>query len=132
MSASLFSLEGRIALVTGGSRGIGKMIAQGFAAHGAKVYISSRKADQCAQTASDIGAISLPGDISTVEGAQRLAAEFVALEQSLDILVNNAGGIWMAEFDSYPEKGWDKVVDVNLKAPFFLTQAFTAIGRGTA
>ena len=123
----LFSLEGRIALITGGSRGIGRMIAAGFLAQGAKVYISSRKAQVCDQAASELAAlghcVSLPADVSTVVGAQALATAFAAHEQQLDILVNNAGAAWGAPFDDFPESGWDKVVDLNLKAPFFLTQA---------
>lgn len=123
----LFSLEGRVALVTGGSRGIGRMIAEGFLRHGAKVYISSRKADACDRTAAELSAIgpctSLPADVSTVAGAQGLATQLTAREPKLDILVNNAGAAWGAPLDEFPEQGWDKVVDLNLKSPFFLTQA---------
>jgi NAD(P)-dependent dehydrogenase (short-subunit alcohol dehydrogenase family) len=123
----IFSLEGRTALITGGSRGIGRMIAEGFLAHGARVYISSRKAAACDQTAAELAAlgtcISLPADVSTVDGAKALAAAFAAREGQLDILVNNAGAAWGAPFSDFPESGWDKVVDLNLKAPFFLTQA---------
>ena len=123
----LFSLAGRIALVTGGSRGIGRMIAEGFIAQGAKVYITARKAAACIETAkqlSDHGTcIALPIDVSTVEGAHALADAYRAHEKSLDILVNNAGAAWGEAFDTYPEKGWDKVVDLNMKTPFFLTQA---------
>ena len=128
MALDLFSLKGRVALVTGGSRGIGKMIAEGFLAQGAKVYISSRKAAVCDAVAADLSAnggvcISLPQDISTVEGAQTLARRMTELEPKLDILVNNAGAAWGAPFDEFPESGWDKVMDLNLKSPFFLTQA---------
>jgi NAD(P)-dependent dehydrogenase (short-subunit alcohol dehydrogenase family) len=123
----LFSLEGRVALVTGGSRGIGRMIAEGFLRHGAKVYISSRKADACDRTAAELSAlgpcISLPADVSTVDGAEALAVAMMAREAKLDILVNNAGAAWGAPFDDFPEHGWDKVVDLNLKSPFFLTRA---------
>jgi len=128
MALDLFSLKGRVALVTGGSRGIGKMIAEGFLAQGAKVYISSRKAAVCDAVAAELSAhggecISLPQDISTVEGAQTLAHRMTELEPKLDILVNNAGAAWGAPFDEFPESGWDKVMDLNLKSPFFLTQA---------
>lgn len=123
----LFSLQGRVALVTGGSRGIGKMIARGFLQQGAKVYISSRKTIDCETTARELSAfgtcIALPADVSTVEGARALAAEIGLAEKSLDILVNNAGAAWGEAFETFPEKGWDKVMDLNVKAPFFLTQA---------
>jgi 2-deoxy-D-gluconate 3-dehydrogenase len=123
----LFSLAGRTALITGGSRGIGKIIARGFIAHGAKVYISSRKAPACIETAEELSrdgdCIALPQDVSTVEGAKALAEAYGKHESKLDILVNNAGAAWLAEFDAFPESGWDKVLNLNLKSPFFLTQA---------
>ena len=128
MALNLFSLEGRTALVTGGSRGIGKMIAAGFLAQGAKVYISSRKPGACDATAAELSeaggeCISLPQDVSTVEGCQALAKALGEREERLDILVNNAGAAWGAGFEEFPEHGWDKVMDLNLKSPFFLTQA---------
>jgi NAD(P)-dependent dehydrogenase (short-subunit alcohol dehydrogenase family) len=123
----LFSLKGRTALITGGSRGIGRMIAEGFLAQGAKVYISARKAAACDQTAAELSAlgpcVSLPADVSSVEGVKALVAAYSQHEDQLDILVNNAGAAWGAPFDEFPESGWDKVVDLNLKTPFFLTQA---------
>ncbi|WP_066726494.1 SDR family oxidoreductase [Sphingomonas pituitosa] len=123
--SSLFRLDGRVALVTGGSRGIGRMIAEGFVASGAKVYVSSRRAEACAETAAALGpnAIPLPHDVSTVEGCRALAADLAEREPRLDILVNNAGAAWGEPFESFPEKGWDKVMDLNVKSPFFLTQA---------
>ena len=137
MANDLFSLQGRVALVTGGSRGIGRMIAAGFIAQGAKVYISSRKADVCQKTAAELSkgggtCIALPVDTSTVAGAKELAKAFGAREPKLDILVNNAGAAWLEKFDVFPEKGWDKVMDLNLKAPFFLTQALGAALRAAA
>jgi 2-deoxy-D-gluconate 3-dehydrogenase len=131
MATDLFSLEGRTALVTGGSRGIGRMIAAGFIERGAKVYISSRKAADCEETAAALSkgggiCIPLPQDISTVDGCKALAARIGEAEASLDILVNNAGAAWGAEFEEFPESGWDKVLDLNLKSPFFLTQALHA------
>ncbi len=124
----LFSLEGRRALITGGSRGIGRMIAEAFLAAGAKVYISSRKADQCDATAVELDArfgscVSLSQDLSTVTGCQMLAERYCEREDGLEILVNNAGASWLADLDVFPEKGWDKVLDLNLKSPFFLVQA---------
>jgi 2-deoxy-D-gluconate 3-dehydrogenase len=125
MASNLFSLEGRTALVTGGSRGIGKMIARGFIEQGAKVYISSRKAEACEATAAELGpnCVPLPQDISTNEGVGALVAAYQAKEPKLDILVNNAGAAWGAPFEEFPESGWDKVMNLNLKSPFFLTQA---------
>ena len=123
----LFSLQGRVALITGGSRGIGRMIAEGFLTQGARVYISARKAAVVDKTAHELSAlgfcVAIAADVSTVKGAQALAAEFAAREEKLDILVNNAGAAWGAPMAEFPESGWDKVVNTNLKAPFFLTQA---------
>ncbi|MBJ2159690.1 SDR family oxidoreductase [Variovorax sp. IB41] len=128
-TTQLFSLKGRTALITGGSRGIGRMIAEGYLAQGARVYISARKAAACDQTAKELSAfghcVSLPADVSTVEGAQALVAAYSKHEDALDILVNNAGAAWGAPYAEFPESGWDKVVDLNLKTPFFLTQALT-------
>ena len=122
---TLFRLDGRIALVTGGSRGIGKMIARGFVAQGAKVYISSRKAENCDETAAELGemCIPLPQDVSTVDGCRTLAKAYAEHEGKLDILVNNAGAAWGVPFEEFSEHGWDKVMDLNVKSPFFLTQA---------
>jgi NAD(P)-dependent dehydrogenase (short-subunit alcohol dehydrogenase family) len=132
---SLFSLEGRVALVTGGSRGIGRMIAEGFLAAGcARLYITARKASDLKLTASKLGdrAIALPGDLSALGGIEALAAEIAAREERLDILVNNAGAAWGASFDEFPEGGWDKVMDLNLKAPFFLTQKLHPLLKAAA
>ncbi len=124
-TGKLFRLDGRVALVTGGSRGIGKMIAAGFVAQGARVYVSSRKAEACAETAAELGenCIALPQDIGSVAGCRALAAALAEREDRLDILVNNAGAAWGVAFEEFPEAGWDKVMDLNVKSPFFLTQA---------
>jgi len=125
---SLFSIRGKIALVTGGSRGIGEMIAAGFLANGAKVYISSRKADVCNATAARLSetyggeCISLPANLSELDGIDALVAALREREDHLDILVNNAGVSWGAPIDEFPEIGWDKVMDTNVKGVFFLTQ----------
>ena len=131
---TLFTLEGRVALVTGGSRGIGKMIVEGFLAQGAKVYISSRKAEVCDAVADELGenCISLPMDVASVEGCKALAAKFGEHEEKLDILVNNAGVAWGMPFEEFPESGWDKVMDLNLKSPFFLTQALHTLLKKAA
>jgi NAD(P)-dependent dehydrogenase (short-subunit alcohol dehydrogenase family) len=139
MFKDLFSLQGRIAVVTGGSRGIGKMIASGFLSHSAaKVYITARKATACEATAKELTAqyggecIALPIDISSLAGIDTLATEIRKREPKLDILVNNAGAAWGADFDEFPESGWDKVMNLNLKTPFFLTKALAAPLRAAA
>jgi len=132
----LFSLKGRTALVTGGSRGIGRMIAEGYLAAGARVYISARKAEACDQTAKELSAlghcVSLPADVSTMDGIRGLVDAYAKHEDSLDILVNNAGAAWGAPYEAFPESGWDKVVDLNMKTPFFLTQALTPMLKKAA
>jgi 2-deoxy-D-gluconate 3-dehydrogenase len=138
--SNLFSIEGKTALVTGGSRGIGEMMAAGFLSHGARVYISSRKAEVCDATAQRLGeeyggeCISIPADLSGVPGAQALAAELAEREDKLEILVNNAGVSWGAPLEEFPETGWDKVMDTNVKGVFFLTQKLLPLLRaaGTA
>jgi NAD(P)-dependent dehydrogenase (short-subunit alcohol dehydrogenase family) len=139
MFEDLFSLRDRVALVTGGSRGIGKMIAAGFLAYGAaKVYITARKAGPCEETAKELTAeyggecIALPIDISTMAGIDMLAGELGKHEKRLDILVNNAGAAWGSAFDEFPESGWDKVMNLNVKTPFFLTKALAAQLRAAA
>lgn len=133
-TSKLFRLDGRVALVTGGSRGIGRMIAAGFVAQGAKVYISSRKAAACEETAAELGpnCIALPQDVSTVDGCRALAAQLGEREGGLDILVNNAGAAWGVPFEQFPEAGWDKVMDLNVKSPFFLTQALHPMLKAAA
>jgi NAD(P)-dependent dehydrogenase (short-subunit alcohol dehydrogenase family) len=134
----IFSIRGKVALVTGGSRGIGEMIAAGFLAAGAKVYISSRKADVCDATAERLAAtyggtcISLPADLSQMSGIESLAARLAEKESRLDILVNNAGAAWGAPIESFPEVGWDKVMDTNVKGVFFLTQKLLPLLRKAA
>jgi len=134
----LFSIKGRTALVTGGSRGIGEMIAAGFLANGAKVYISSRKAEACDATAKRLSeayggqCVSLPADLSRMDGVVSLAAQLAEREQQLDILVNNAGAAWGAPIEEFPEVGWDKVMDTNVKAVFFLTQKLLPLLRASA
>lgn len=133
---NLFDIQGRVAVVTGGSRGIGEMIATGYVENGAKVYVSSRKADACAEVAeklSKIGTcVALPFDLGTMAGVTGLAAELAKREPKLDILVNNAGASWGAPIDEFPESGWDKVMDVNLKGVFFLTQKLLPLLRKAA
>ena len=124
----LFSVDGKIVLVTGGSRGIGEMIAAGFLANGAKVYISSRKAEACDAAAQRLVAehggecVSVPADLSGLEGIDAVVAEISKHEDHLDILVNNAGVSWGAPLAEFPEKGWNKVMYTNVKGVFFLIQ----------
>lgn len=124
----LFSVKGKVALVTGGSRGIGEMIAAGYLENGAKVYISSRKKDQCDATAQRLSerygaeCISIPANLSELSGIEALVSELSSREKHVDILVNNAGVSWGAPLDEFPEIGWDKVFDTNVKGVFFLTQ----------
>ena len=132
----LFSVQGKTVLVTGGSRGIGLMIARDLVESGARVYISSRKAAVCASAARELSAggtcMALPADLSRREECVRLAAGFGARETSLDILVNNAGATWGAPLDQFAEAGWDKILDVNLKGVFYLTQAMLPLIRAAA
>ena len=125
---NLFSVEGKIVFISGGSRGIGEMMAAGFLANGATVYISSRKAEVCDATAERLTAeyggkcVSIPADIATLEGIEAVVAKFREHEDHCDILINNAGAAWGAPLEEFPEMGWDKVMDVNVKSVFFLTQ----------
>ncbi|HWA91760.1 MAG TPA: SDR family NAD(P)-dependent oxidoreductase [Rhizomicrobium sp.] len=132
--SDLFSLAGKTALVTGGSRGIGLMIAKGFVEAGVKTYISSRDAKACAEAQAALGAscIALPNDLGRTEGVKALADAIKARETKLDILINNAGAAWAEPIDQYSEKGWDKVMAVNLKAIFTLTQALLPLLRAAA
>ncbi|HWN99232.1 MAG TPA: SDR family oxidoreductase [Blastocatellia bacterium] len=127
----LFSIKGKVALVTGGSRGIGLMIARGYVEAGAKVYISSRKKEVCDQVAEQLSAIgtciSIPADVSTNEGCKHLVSELSAREQALHVLVNNAGAAWGAPLEEYPESGFDKVMDTNVKSIFFLTRDLVSL-----
>ncbi|MFT7394952.1 MAG: NAD(P)-dependent dehydrogenase (short-subunit alcohol dehydrogenase family) [Candidatus Azotimanducaceae bacterium] len=124
---SLFGLSGKVAIVTGGSRGIGYMIAAGLVANGVKVYITARKAAACDAAAAELSehgeCISIPGDMSTPEGIDAFVAAVTAQEDQIDILVNNAGAAWGAPLGEFPAIGFDKVMDINVKAPFMLTQA---------
>jgi NAD(P)-dependent dehydrogenase (short-subunit alcohol dehydrogenase family) len=134
--AELFSIRGKVALVTGGSRGIGEMIARGYVAAGARVYISSRKAEACDELAAELSEVgecrSLPADLSTPEGCHDLARRLADLEPKLDILVNNAGAAWGAPLGEYGADGFDKVMDLNVRAVFLLTQALAPQLRAAA
>jgi NAD(P)-dependent dehydrogenase (short-subunit alcohol dehydrogenase family) len=124
----LFSIAGKTAVVTGGSRGIGYMIAHGYREAGARVYITARKAEQLEAAAEELSGIgecvAIPADLSTQEGLDLFANDVSSREESLDILVNNAGAAWGAKIDDYPASGFDKVLDLNVKGVFELTKRF--------
>lgn len=132
----LFGVAGKTVVVTGGSRGIGLAIAEGFVRAGARVYICSRNAEVCdaaAKQLSEYGEChSIPADLSTVDAAKEFAAALAGREQKLDVLVGNAGAIWAETLDDYPESGWDKVFDLNVKGMFFLVQALVPLLRAGA
>jgi NAD(P)-dependent dehydrogenase (short-subunit alcohol dehydrogenase family) len=137
MIESLFSMQDKICVVTGGSRGLGAFMAQGFLEAGAKrVYITARKAEACITAAKELSqygeCIAIPSDIATSEGLQTLVTELMSREQHIDVLVNNAGTGWGAPFGQFPEKGWDKTMDINAKSPFFLTQALAPLLKKNA
>ena len=123
---NLFSVQGKVAVVTGGSRGIGAMIARGFVENGVKTYITARNEEVLLATAAELSAhgecIAIASNLSTVEGLTAFANDIKAREEKIDILINNAGASWGAAIDEFPEGGWDKVMDLNVKSIFFLTQ----------
>ena len=131
----LFDISGKTALVTGGSRGIGEMIAAAFLANGVKVYISARKADPCDQKAEELSktfgseCISIPADVGSMDGIIKLTDEIKAREDNLDFLINNAGAAWGEKIDDFSESGWDKVMDLNVKGMFFTTQKLLPLLR---
>ena len=127
----LFNVEGKVALVTGGSRGIGAMIAEGFVKNGVKTYITSRKSEQCNNKADELSkfgeCISIPADLTDMNEIDKLVNYIKENEKQLNFLINNAGAAWGASFDDFPENGWDKVMDTNVKSVFFLTQKLAKI-----
>jgi NAD(P)-dependent dehydrogenase (short-subunit alcohol dehydrogenase family) len=122
----LFDVSGKVALVTGGTRGIGLMIAKGLVQAGVKTYVVSRKAEACAEAEAELKqygeAVGIAADLSSSKQVDAFAEEFLRREPKLHILVNNAGATWGAKFGEFPESGWDKIMDINLKSIFFLTQ----------
>ena len=130
---NLFSVEGKVAVVTGGSRGIGEMITSGLLANGAKVYISARKAPALIEKAKELSelydaeCIALPCDLSSLEGIESFTNILKEKEGKIDFLINNAGAAWGEPFENFSESGWDKVMDLNVKSIFFLTQKMTPL-----
>jgi len=135
---NLFDVSGKVAVVTGGSRGIGAMIARGFVENGVRTYLTARKEEELNATAQELSAlgecIAIPSNLGTLEGVSAFADAIREREEQLHILVNNAGATWGAEFDEFPESGWDKIMDLNVKSLFFLTQQLAGALRaaGTA
>ena len=127
---NLFNIQDKVAVVTGGSRGIGEMIAAGFLANGAKVYISARKAPALVDKAKELSdkynqeCIPIPCDLSSMNGIEEFTNEIQNKEKGIDFLINNAGAAWGEPLESFSEGGWDKVMDLNVKSLFFLTQKF--------
>jgi|TARA_B110000902_G_scaffold267179_1_gene358843 NAD(P)-dependent dehydrogenase (short-subunit alcohol dehydrogenase family) len=137
MFEQLFSMQGKICVITGGSRGLGSFIARGFLEAGAKrVYITARKEAACIEMATELSnigeCIAIAADVASSEGMMLLAQELIKRETHIDVLVNNAGTGWGAPFGQFPENGWDKVMDINVKSPFFLTQALTPLLKNNA
>ncbi|GAC1581406.1 MAG: SDR family oxidoreductase [Candidatus Dormibacteria bacterium] len=134
--AELFSVAGQVALVTGGSRGVGLMIARGLVDAGVRVYITARKQEACDAAAAELSqrgeCFSIPADLATRAGAERLHSGLAAREERLHILVNNAGAAWGAPIDEYSEEGFDKVMDTNVKGVFFTTQLMLPLLRAAA
>lgn len=126
--SDFFSVKGKVAVVTGGSRGIGHMIARGLVESGVRVYISARKADACNEVQKELSAIgeciAIPADLGTLAGVEHLVAEVGKREKKLHLLVNNAGATWGAPLTEFPDSGWDKVMAINVKGPFHLTVKF--------
>ena len=122
----LFSVRDKVVVVTGGSRGIGEMIARAYVENGARVYITARNAAVCDGLAAELSkfghCVSIPADLSKMDEIERVAVALEAHESRIDVLFNNAGASWGATFDTFPESGWDKVIDLNVKSVFFLTQ----------
>jgi NAD(P)-dependent dehydrogenase (short-subunit alcohol dehydrogenase family) len=133
---NLFDLSGKVAVVTGGSRGIGAMIARGFVENGVRTYITARKEQELMATADELSAlgecIALPSNLGSLEGVSAFAASIRERESALHILVNNAGATWGAPVEEFPESGWDKVMDLNVKSLFFLTQQLLPALRAAA
>lgn len=130
MIQDLFSVAGKVCVVTGGASGIGRMIAQGYVEAGATVYIASRKADVCAEVAAELAELGtchgIGGDLSSEAGCQALADAIAEREPAVHVLVNNAGATWGAPLEEYPDSAWDKLYQVNVKSPFTLTRALLA------
>ena len=132
----LFGVAGKSVLITGGSRGIGKSIAEAFVKAGARVYVCSRDVDACNDTARELSAFgsctAMACNVASADDRRRLATDMAKREKSLNVLINNAGAIWAAALADYPESGWDKVFDLNVKGTFFLVKEFAPMLQAAA
>ncbi|KAL1792532.1 hypothetical protein ACET3X_009039 [Alternaria dauci] len=132
-NSSLFDVKGKVVLVTGGAKGIGRMISEGFVQNGATVYISSRDAKACEQACKELNALGkgkadfIAADLYKEDAAKNIADELKKRAGKLDVLVNNSGSNWGESFDKYPSAAWDRVLNLNLKRVFQLTQAVTPL-----
>lgn len=131
LHSSLFDVAGKTVLVTGGSSGIGEMIATTFARQGARVIIAARKPDRLAAAVERIGRIGdvrgIPADLSAEESIRTFVDELGAATAQLDVLVNNAGATWGAPFAEFPAAAWDRVMNLNVRSIFLLTQALAPL-----
>lgn len=136
MTDEMFRLDGKVAVVTGGGRGIGRMIASGLLRAGAKVYLSARKESELEATVADLSTLgpvaAIPADLGTAEGVSTLASGLGEREEAIHALFNNAGAAWGASFDEFPESGFDKVLNVNIKGVFLLTRALVPMLRAAS
>ncbi|EON99911.1 putative short chain dehydrogenase reductase family protein [Phaeoacremonium minimum UCRPA7] len=139
---SLFNVKGKVVLVTGGGKGIGRMISEGYVTNGAKVYISSRDAKACEAAAAELSAIgsktgggtaiALPADLQSLDQCKKLAEELAKRESKLHVLVNNSGAAWGADFDSHPDSAWTKVMTLNVQRVFTMTQLLAPLLQAAA
>lgn len=134
MIENLFDVSGKVVLITGGAKGIGAMMTEALVEGGAKVYISSRSVDKCTAFAAEMSkkgeCVALPANLLDMEQLHGLADELAKRETRLDVLINNSGASWGSKLGEFPEKGWDKVMDLNVKSLFFLTQALVPLIAG--
>jgi NAD(P)-dependent dehydrogenase (short-subunit alcohol dehydrogenase family) len=134
--SSLFDLSGKVALITGGAQGLGRLIAHGMLDAGARVYITSRRAEQCEQAARELSVdghcIGIQADVATTAGVVALSTELKTRESRLDILVNNAGKTWGAPLESFPDQAWSRVMSVNVQGPFTLIKELLPLLKAAA
>ncbi|KAH8821086.1 short-chain dehydrogenase/reductase-like protein sdr [Xylogone sp. PMI_703] len=132
-STSLFNVKDKVVLVTGGAKGIGRMISEGFVANGAKVYITSRDAKACEKACQELNALGkgtadfIAADFYKLEDCKRMVEELKKRESKLHVLVNNSGSNWGAPYDEFPDSAWTRVLTLNLSRVFTITQLVTPL-----